>query len=456
MAPTPLSCSLIDGAVNRVLDDATLPSEGNLWVGFSGGLDSTVLLHALSRKLDRTKMCAVHVHHGLSANADEWATHCERVAQHLEVKIITQRVHIERSGDGLEADARQARYDAFLQHSNDHDAWFLGHHQDDQIETFFMRLLRGAGLAGLSAMSEHTFVHQRHWLRPLLSVPKAALYTYAQAHELTWVDDESNADCTHERNWWRNRTLPTWFGHLEERYSAPHQRLANSIEQLSCDQACLVALLQPKLDECVRACEWPFAYSRALDSEQLLQLPADITTYVVRAWLASMALSTGHQSQLTSLVQSMSHAKADANPEVPWGGGVIRRYRQQWFFCTPLPTVMPASIPLDVVHGSASQHTWLGKSLVLNNGAVTFANLTCGHGLKAGKYKVCCAQEIKNASTARIKPRGRPHKTLKHLWQEAGVPPWLRAYWPVVMQGHTLVSVVGCAVDEAFATSTPS
>jgi tRNA(Ile)-lysidine synthase len=169
-------------------------------VGLSGGVDSMVLLHALAAS--GVPLSALHVHHGLSANADSWESFCRGVCQALAVPLRVQRVSVEReSAAGLECAARKARHQAFA--DTDGDWVALGHHAGDQAETVLFNLLRGAGVRGAAAMTER---HGR-LLRPLLGVRRNEILAYARNHDLAWVDDESNADLRYSRNFLRHRVL---------------------------------------------------------------------------------------------------------------------------------------------------------------------------------------------------------------------------------------------------------
>ena len=187
-----------------------------LLVGLSGGIDSVVLLHALAAA-NATSLSALHVHHGLSRNADDWASFCEQTARQFGVPIKVVHVDVERgTSDGLEAAARRARHAVFAQVATD---WVvLAHHRDDQAETLLFNLLRGTGLAGVAAMRERN----GRLLRPLLSVGRAEIENYARQHGLAWIEDESNLDTRHSRNFLRHRVLTP----LTQRFPAAQANLA--------------------------------------------------------------------------------------------------------------------------------------------------------------------------------------------------------------------------------------
>ncbi|MCP1660813.1 tRNA lysidine(34) synthetase TilS [Neisseria perflava] len=195
----------------------SLANPAHIEVGLSGGLDSVVLLHLLVRLRERHDfvLTAVHVHHGLSAHADEWAVFCQRYCDDWEVPLRIVRVKIEKNGLGVEAAARAARYAAFSDGQSNILA--LAHHQDDQIETFMLAVLRGGGVRAMAAMPPLRNLNGKAQIwRPLLAVTRLGLAAYAQEHGLAYVEDESNRDSAYLRNWLRHEALP----HMRQR--VPH------------------------------------------------------------------------------------------------------------------------------------------------------------------------------------------------------------------------------------------
>lgn len=177
------------------------------YVAFSGGLDSTVLLHLLAGLPKRPPLTALHIHHGLQSVADTWPTHCQSLCDQLGVPLRIIRVQVE-NGPSLEQAARQARYRAFDGVLGSGDVLFAAQHQDDQAETLLFRLLRGAGVRGLAAMPQQRPQGQGVLARPLLDEPRSELVAYARAEGLDWIDDPSNADTRFSRNYLRRDVLP--------------------------------------------------------------------------------------------------------------------------------------------------------------------------------------------------------------------------------------------------------
>src|SRR5258706_9734184 len=179
-----------------------------LAVGLSGGVDSIVLLHLLKSRqaAEGYALSAVHVHHGLSPNADAWAAFCRRLCKRWGVPLAVRKVTVKKAGEGLEAAARRARYEIFRKIPAEKIA--LAHNLDDQAETVLMNLLRGTGLRGASGMPARSRLGDKTLLRPLLGVSRKEILAYARAHELEWIEDESNADESLTRNFIRRRVGP--------------------------------------------------------------------------------------------------------------------------------------------------------------------------------------------------------------------------------------------------------
>ena len=231
-------------AAARFLESLDLQGK-KLAVGLSGGVDSVVLLHLLQRLQSRFgyRLCAVHVHHGLSRNAGGWAAFCRKLCRQLGVPLTVRRVKVVRKGKGLVAAARVARHGAFRETSFDCIA--LAHHLDDQAETVLMNLLRGAGVRGASGMAPLARLGGKAVLRPLLEVGRAAILAYARARKLEWVDDESNADEALTRNFVRRRLGPL----LETRFPAWRLALARAARHFARRELAAGDLLRAYLRE---------------------------------------------------------------------------------------------------------------------------------------------------------------------------------------------------------------
>jgi len=212
-----------------------LATGARLRLGLSGGIDSVVLLHVLAQLRPVYKLSALHVHHGLSSQADEWARFCEQTCSHLQVPLDVVRIRIARkTPEGIEAAARTARYGALMK--PDADAVVTAHHADDQAETVLFQLLRGGGPRALAAMPEaRQLAPDLLLVRPLLAITRAELEAYARFHGLLWVEDESNTDPRYTRNALRHDVLPAiarFIPDYRERLIGSAQRMAEAADLL--------------------------------------------------------------------------------------------------------------------------------------------------------------------------------------------------------------------------------
>lgn len=311
-----LSIDLID-QVGEFLAARLVPT-GDLCLGLSGGCDSVVLLHVLSRLGFGDRLSAIHVHHGLSPNADRWADFCRDYCIRLSISLAVVRVDVDReTGLGLEAAAREARYEAFAACSAENIV--LAHHQGDQAETVLFNLLRGTGVAGAAGIPAERRLGTKRLLRPLLAVDRLALEAYANAHDLIWVDDESNADLRYSRNYLRHELLPV----LTQRFPAAGCALAQAASNFAEADALLTELA---------AADWLMARtddgsSASLPVLRCLSLPRlkNLLRYRLRTlgWRAPAA------SRLDEFARQVLSAGPDRHPSLDLAEGCMRIARRE-------------------------------------------------------------------------------------------------------------------------------
>lgn len=384
------------------------PPDPPLLVAFSGGLDSTTLLHRLANdpSFRRSRLRAMHVHHGLHAQADAWAAHCQRFCDALGVPLRVIRVEVIRdSGEGLEAAARQARYAAIRDMLEPGEILVTAHHRDDQAETFLLHALRASGPDGLAAMRAwRAFAQGWHW-RPLLQTPRSALFAHAQEHGLGWIEDPSNADTGFDRNFLRQRVLPL----LRERWPHADAAFARSAG-LNAEATALLA------EEDARA----LAATATLDActlsvPALLALTAPRRARVLRRWIRRLGLPPLSSEGLARIETGLLPARADAEARFDWHGATIRRWRDL-LHASPLRPPLPSTWRQD----------WDGRlPLVLPDGGTL--SLEGANALPSPVH--AHARE----GGERIVLPGRAHSTtLKNVLLDLGVPPWTRDVLPLL------------------------
>ncbi len=419
----------VDGAVAAALAAHTAPG-ARVAVALSGGIDSMVLLDALNALAPRfeLRLSAVHIDHHLSPNAGRWAEFCAGVCAARGVPLTIDRVEVaRRAGQGLEAAARAARYEKLL--GTQADVVVLAHHADDQAETVLLQLLRGAGPAGLAGMPHYTDRNAAGpaLLRPLLQLTRATLAAYANARELAWIDDESNADPRHKRNLLRLAVTPL----LAEAFpgypsvlvrAANHQAEASSL-----------------LDE--------LAYHDAgdahggLDRATLATLPTGRARNVLRWFLRSEGLRPPSTARLAAMLSQLQTAGADARTRVVHDGAEIGCYRGRIIVhpATPEPFA----------------RTWRGESSVeLPGGTLRFERAR-GAGIAAARFETTVVTLRSRTGGERLQlAANRPRRAVKKLLYDAELPIWRRQALPFIWCGDELAAVPGIGVALAFQAGT--
>jgi tRNA(Ile)-lysidine synthase len=298
---------------------------GPLAVAFSGGVDSSALLHALAQlpAARERGLRAIHVDHGLHDDSRGWAGHCRDFAARLEVPLQVVAVRVDRTaGTGLEDAARRARHAAFAQSLGNGEFLALAQHRGDQAETVLLKLLRGAGPEGLGAMRALRECGKGHLWRPLLDLPRSALVEYAQAHGLRWIEDPSNAQTHLSRNFLRHEILPRLTQHWPQAEAA----LAHSATWLRAAADFIDAQANAALAS-LRGAE-----PATLDWRSWLALPDALRDPVLRRWLREAGLDEPAHFHVAELERQLLAAN-DRWPCVTFDDTQLRRHRQ-WLHAT--------------------------------------------------------------------------------------------------------------------------
>lgn len=386
-----------------------LPAGGHVAVGFSGGLDSTVLLHALAglRPSHPITLEAVHVHHGLSPHADAWVTHCQGACDVLGVRLNVSRVRVTPTGQGLEAAAREARYRVFSR--LDADALLLAQHQDDQAETVLLQLRRGASVKGMAAMPPCRHLTPRTLLlRPFLGIARARLVAYARAHGLEWVEDESNQDPSLARNHVRHTLLPL----LDAVMPGMTPALAGAAEQFA-EWASL-------LDALADADGASAADERGLETALLASLPEPRARNLLRRVLEQAGVRV-RRLPLVEATRQLRQACANAQVRVDFGGASVTRFQGR---ARVVPRAAFAAVP-DLLR------PWQGDTRV-DLGPAGNLGFTPREGAGVDLHGHDIFIRHRRAGDRLGLRPGQPARPLKDLLREAGIPPWQRPWLPVV------------------------
>jgi len=399
-----------------------------LLVAFSGGLDSTVLLHLLAQLHQQHpafQLRAVHVHHGLSVFADTWADHCGRQCAAWRVPLTVQRVQVDARAGGIEAAARTARHAAFSATLKAGEILITAQHLDDQSETFLLALKRGSGPAGLSAMAACSRFSDHVLLRPLLCCSRLRLEAYAQQLQLSWIDDDSNQNPRFDRNFLRLQVLPL----LNQRWPHFTSAVARSAGLCAEQEQLLDELLTDQLRTFL-------AEDNSLAIAGLLGCSLACRFALLRRWIAHHDVTLPSREQLQHLWDEVALSRVDAAPRLQLGAYQIRRFHGRLYLLPLMANLCDIRL------------NWLRTApLMLPDG---LGQLISGKGevhLRAPQP----AQQVSVRFSAQGSVRivGRAHsRPIKKLWQELGIPPWLRERIPLIYYDEQLIAALGAFVCE--------
>jgi tRNA(Ile)-lysidine synthase len=399
-------------------------------VAWSGGLDSTVLLHATVRLAGPSRVLALHVHHGLQPAADDWVGHCAARAAGLGVAFRALRAEgAPRRGDSVERWAREVRYRLLLEAAREARAAALltAHHADDQLETLLLALARGCGLDGLTGIAPRDRREGVALLRPLLGLERTALAADARARGLDWVEDPSNADPAFARSAVRTRVLPA----LREALPGLPAQVHDALDALRQARAAIDEIAARDLAAARDA-------AGGLDRRPLAALSGPRRAAALRAWIAGLGAAPPSRARLAQIGAQLLDGRA-ARGEVVHAGWRLARYRDALL-------AGPAHEPA----ATARTLRWRGEARIAlgRDGELRFEPVATG---LAPDWLAAQSLRIGPAGSAeRLRPRaGRPRRTLKNLRQEAGVPPWRREAYPAVWAGDRLLLAAPFGLDRS-------
>jgi len=418
-----------------LLERLTLPSlrPEHYWVGFSGGLDSSVLLHALAELRDhlRAPLAAIHVDHALQTLSAEWAEHCRRQCERLRIPLTRLVVDATpAAGESPEAAARAARYAAIASAIGPRAMLLTAHHLDDQSETLLLQLLRGAGVEGLAAMPAVRPWRGGWHARPLLGWRRAELRRWALDRGLRWVEDPSNAETRADRNYLRHRIMPV----LGARWPAAVENIARSAA-LCADAAQIVE------QQAERDLRPNRGADRRLRLAGLARLPLPRARNVLRLWLRELGAQPLPLRRLDEALRQLLDARPDAAVRVTWDGLELRRFRgEAWLLAGSLAG--PPVGPLD----------WTEAARTLGPGLGRLSRRRGAGGIDMRRWASGRVQIGYRHTALRCTPSGRSgSRTFKKLAQECAIPPWLRPITPVVLIDGEPAAIANCCVCAPYA-----
>lgn len=410
------------------------------WVAYSGGCDSHALLHSLVtlRSKINVEIKAIHINHGLSALANEWEEHCRVICEQLNVPYVAIKVNViakkySSYKSSPEEAARIARYAEWKKLINKDEVILLAHHQDDQAETVLIQLLRGSGVKGLAAMPAQQIFSKGLLCRPMLGFKREEIVSYAVDRGLNWIDDPSNFDTDFDRNFLRHEVVPL----LETRWPSLKKTLSRTAtHSAEADQLLTELAIQ----------DWQHVkINNQINISTLIKLDEKRQRNVLRYWLVTICKLTSPDTvHLQRILDEVLTAAEDANPEVIWRGGEVRRYQG----------ILYAQEKLVELQNNASL-IWDELNNPLEYAGIKLAaTSSMGRGLSKNKLKNMdiFLKFRQGGESCRPVGRGQNHQ-LKKLFQEWQVPPWQRASVPLIYVGDELAQVVGYCLCESFAAA---
>ena len=381
-----------------------------VYVGLSGGVDSVVLLHLVREAFGSERVAAIHVRHGLHADADRWQQACEVLCERLSVKCLSRQVTVAPAGS-LEASAREARYRVFEEIVGDSDVLLLAHHRDDQVETILHTLFRGSARFGVTGMPAERKLGRGWLLRPLIDARRDDIVEYAKAHGLSWQEDPSNRDESHTRNFIRHTLLPA----LESQWPNARETLLEAMNRDAAARELIDSIAKNDLADAVRG--------YGIDVGMVAALPPARRIALIRYRLDSLGLPQPTQAALEQGLADLMTAREDAAPQLSWQGICLRRYRGGIYVGCEHSSGAPESVPLDA------------GEIVFGEGLLTLP--------KSNEGILLCQRDdyVAKVRSEGMEVRARHTRSIKKVMQESGIPPWLREHVPVICVGDTVAAL---------------
>ncbi|MFG1173638.1 tRNA lysidine(34) synthetase TilS [Erwiniaceae bacterium CAU 1747] len=412
----------------------SLTADQHILLAYSGGLDSTVLLHQLvllRQQWPGLRLRALHVHHGLSPLADSWVAHCRRQCTQWNVALEVVNVTVDARQGGIESAARNARYQALAESVHPAETLLTAQHRDDQSETLLLALKRGSGPAGLAAMSPVQMRGENLHRRPLLGMSRQQLEAWAERYQLSWIEDESNQDPRYDRNFLRLQVLPL----LNERWPHFSAAVARSAALCGEQEQLLDELLAESLDALI-------AEDGSLCFTPMLNMSPIRRAALLRRWIARHNGTMPSRQGLERLWQEVALSREDATPCLRLGPAEVRRFRDRLWWLHPAESLVacqlewtPPWLPL-LLPGE------LGVLKVDDNGI----------SLRQPRASERVSVRFQARGTFHIVGRAGS-RPLKKLWQESGIPPWQRERIPLLFYGEELIAALGVFVTRDGAPS---
>ena len=403
-------------------------------IAFSGGVDSTVLLHVMKNIIDeKSQIRAIHINHNIVDNSKVWTKTCKSICKNFGIDIEIISLEVTHNGYGLEAAARDERYEKLKEKLYENEYLLTAHHEEDQMETVFLRMARGTGLDGLQGINEKYSFGEGIIFRPMLEVSKTSVMDYAKEHQLKWVEDSSNQDTHFDRNFLRKKIIPQF----RERWPS----IASSVSRLSQLSAQNIKILNQIAEEDIG----PIANMNELPLAKLLDKSFERANNMLRYIILANGMSIPSMKTLQDGLKEMLDPETDKSV-IAWKDYCIRKYKNHLYFLSNSdlePNKVDVRIPWEI-----------GKTVNLGENIGTIeATFIHGDGLSIEKCKNKLTISYRQGGEL-IKPIGhRINKSLKNLFQENQILPWMRDKIPLIYYQDELVSVADLWFNQNYVAS---
>lgn len=410
------------------------PDAEKYWIACSGGMDSCVLLHLFYLNRSRLKQSVevVYVDHRLQKQSKKWGDFCARICRQYDFFFSYLEIDEEyKNGFSIEEWAREKRYQLLADKMNNDDILFTAHHQDDQIETFFLHAFRGSGPRGLVAMPNIRKFSIGFHARPLLGCSQQELKQYANEHQLDWKTDPSNDDIRYNRNYLRKSVLPV----IEARWPAFRITTSRLIEHQQEVKSLLDEIAEDDLRQAVAKT------SSAINIDVICNFSNARKKNLIAFWLKKIGMNLPASRHLNQIMTNVLDSEEDKEPCVNWNGVEVRRYRNMLYAIKPLS-----------VHDRSMRYEWdINQPFLLSDESLV-ASSEKGKGISKKRIENKIVEIRFRQGGEKIRPENQSiSKSVKHLFQEKGVLPWCRDRIPLIYIDNQLALIPGFCMDEKFA-----
>lgn len=404
----------------------------SICIAYSGGIDSSVLLHASHVVCKQTghSLKVLHIDHQLHEDSKQWSQHCSEQCRLFDIQIDTICVDLEPfNHHGIEGAAREARYQAFETVLNKDDVLFTAHHADDQIETVLLQLFRGSGVNGLAGCAQTRAIGKALLVRPLLTISREQIKNYAEEHQLQWLDDPSNNSLAHDRNYLRHEVMPL----LHARWPGLRETMGRSSQWQSESSSMLSKLAKLDMTDALEA-------DNSLILETLRKLDHPRLKNILREWVKLTGRRAPSADVLDSIISDVIYSRNDSESCVRWQDNEIRKFRQRIY----LQDVSPP-------HDETLIYQWnINHPLEIPSLEIQLTREELVHyGVNLNNIDELTVRFRRGGEVMR--PRGRGcQKELKTLFQEQAVKPWERDRIPLLFHNQELIFVWGYWIGEGY------